>query len=96
MVQPAAKPAKPAKPPLIDPGTRVEHYEVIRAIGAGGMGEVYLATDLALVQKILAGERASYNLEKRYLRRDGQVVHVLLTEVDAQDSVTISGEGRQP
>ena len=25
-----------------------------------------------------------------------EVVHVLLTEVDAQDSVTISGEGRQP
>jgi diguanylate cyclase (GGDEF)-like protein/PAS domain S-box-containing protein len=38
-----------------------------------------LATDLALVQKILKGERASYHLEKRYLRRDGRVVHVLLT-----------------
>jgi serine/threonine protein kinase len=34
--------------PLIAPGTRVEHYEVIRAIGRGGVGEVHLARDVRL------------------------------------------------
>jgi serine/threonine protein kinase len=50
MAVPGAKPAaaKPAKKPLVEPGTRVEHYEVIRAIGRGGMGEVHLARDLRL------------------------------------------------
>jgi serine/threonine protein kinase len=26
-------------------GTRLEHYEIVSAIGAGGMGEVYRAHD---------------------------------------------------
>ena len=30
------------------PGTRLGHYEVVGAIGAGGMGEVYRATDSLL------------------------------------------------
>ncbi|MBC7978493.1 MAG: serine/threonine protein kinase, partial [Myxococcales bacterium] len=40
--------ARPAKKPLIEPGTSVEHYEIIRALGSGGMGEVHLARDLRL------------------------------------------------
>ncbi|HEX3763918.1 MAG TPA: serine/threonine-protein kinase [Kofleriaceae bacterium] len=45
-----AKPAaaKPPRPLLVEPGTRVEHYEIIRAIGRGGMGEVHLARDVRL------------------------------------------------
>jgi eukaryotic-like serine/threonine-protein kinase len=45
-----AKPAaaKPPRKPLVEPGTRVEHYEIIRAIGRGGMGEVHLARDVRL------------------------------------------------
>lgn len=37
---------------MIAPGTRVEHYEVVKKIGAGGMGEVYLATDTKLDRQV--------------------------------------------
>ncbi len=33
---------------LLAPGARVEQYEIIRPIGSGGMGEVFLARDLKL------------------------------------------------
>ena len=37
-----------AAAPTIAPGTRLAHFEIVRPLGHGGMGEVYLATDLAL------------------------------------------------
>ena len=41
-------PAKQRRPPLVEPGIRVEHYEIIRELGRGGMGEVHLARDVRL------------------------------------------------
>ncbi|HWI41923.1 MAG TPA: diguanylate cyclase, partial [Verrucomicrobiae bacterium] len=38
-----------------------------------------LDADLALVQMLLAGERRSYHLEKRYFHRSGRLVYVLLS-----------------
>src|SRR5579863_9207778 len=36
----------------IAPGTRLAHYEIVSMIGAGGMGEVYLAEDKRLRRKV--------------------------------------------
>ncbi|NMG31620.1 PAS domain S-box protein [Aromatoleum evansii] len=38
-----------------------------------------LAADLGLVQRVLAGELATYQMEKRYLHRSGRVVWINLT-----------------
>jgi serine/threonine-protein kinase len=37
---------------MIDCGTRVSHYEILSRLGAGGMGEVYLAQDTSLDRKV--------------------------------------------
>jgi PAS domain S-box-containing protein len=44
-----------------------------------------LAADLAQVQALLAGEGDSYEMEKRYVRGDGQAVWVLLTVAVVRD-----------
>ena len=36
----------------IDSGARLSHYEIVSPLGAGGMGEVYLATDTRLNRKV--------------------------------------------
>jgi PAS domain S-box-containing protein len=38
-----------------------------------------LATDLVWVNKLLAGEIATYAMEKRYLHKDGEIVWIILT-----------------
>jgi len=37
---------------VLTSGTKVSHYEIIKRIGAGGMGEVYLAEDTGLHRKV--------------------------------------------
>jgi serine/threonine protein kinase len=36
----------------LSPGTRLGPYEIVSAIGAGGMGEVYRATDTKLKRQV--------------------------------------------
>ena len=36
----------------INKGARLNHYEILSPIGAGGMGEVYLAEDTKLDRKV--------------------------------------------
>src|SRR5581483_570410 len=37
---------------LIAPGERIDHYEIVSFVGAGGMGQVYLAQDTVLRRKV--------------------------------------------
>ena len=37
---------------LLSAGTRLEHYEIVGPLGAGGMGEVYRATDTKLKRDV--------------------------------------------
>ncbi len=47
-IAPTVKPAAQPRGKKLLEGTIVDHYEVIRAIGSGGMGQVFLARDLKL------------------------------------------------
>jgi serine/threonine-protein kinase len=70
--------AEPAPAPVLEPGTRIEQYEVTALIGRGGMGEVYRARDQRLQRdvalKVLprvfaqdADRRARFQREARVL-----------------------------
>lgn len=57
----------------IEKGTRVSHYEIHSQLGAGGMGEVYLAQDLKLrrlvaIKFITGHKEISPAAKKRFLR----------------------------
>lgn len=47
-----------------------------------------LEADLSLVQRTLSGEINGYRLEKRYIRKDGSVVHGLLAVALMRDEIT--------
>ncbi|MEO7168764.1 MAG: diguanylate cyclase [Sphingomonas sp.] len=51
-----------------------------------------IRADLHLFEEVMRGERDSYQMEKRYLHKDGSIVHVLLTAtvVREEDGTPIS------
>lgn len=74
-----------------DVGTRIHHYEVIRLLGRGGMGSVYLARDTRLGRRVAIKflRTHSADLTKRFIleaRTTAAVSHeniVIIYEVDA-------------
>ena len=55
---------------MMAPGTELAHYKVISLLGAGGMGEVYLAEDLQLRRKVALKMIApDLTLDERGLKR---------------------------
>jgi serine/threonine protein kinase len=78
-----------AKAPQV--GTRIHHYEIIRRIGRGGMGAVYLARDTRLGRRVAIKflHTQSAELTKRFIleaRTTASLGHeniVIIYEVDA-------------
>src|SRR5580693_2095542 len=63
-------------PASIAPGTQLTHYEIISMIGAGGMGEVYLAEDKRLRRKVALKMLApELTRDERGLRRFEHEAH---------------------
>jgi serine/threonine protein kinase/tetratricopeptide (TPR) repeat protein len=61
---------------MIAPGTRLGHYQVISLLGAGGMGEVYLAEDTRLRRKVaLKVLKPELTRDERDLRRFEHEAH---------------------
>ena len=52
--RPGTEPSLPEfrKPPVIRPGTEFGSYKIVKRLGAGGMGHVYLATDSRLGRNV--------------------------------------------
>ena len=62
----------------LPPGTRLGPYQIIEPIGAGGMGEVYKATDTRLERtvaiKLLTGQWAEDSEMRQRFEREAQII----------------------
>ena len=67
----------------LSPGTRIRRYEVSELLGAGGMGEVYLARDVELDRPV-----ALKVLPHTETAHDEQIVHRFLQEAKAAISLS--------
>jgi serine/threonine protein kinase/Flp pilus assembly protein TadD len=62
--------------PELTPGQRIGHYKILSLLGAGGMGEVYLAQDTRLGRKLaLKMLPASFTADQKQVRRFEQEAH---------------------
>jgi serine/threonine protein kinase/Tfp pilus assembly protein PilF len=80
-------------------GQSINQYKIIAPLGAGGMGEVYLAEDTRLARRVaLKFLPAHLTQEKRYLRRFEQEARAVAAlshpNVCMIHEVVASGEGR--
>ena len=62
----------------LEPGTKLGPYEILAAIGAGGMGEVYRARDTRLDRtvaiKILPQELSNDPVRKQRFEREAKTI----------------------
>src|SRR5258706_10863200 len=73
----------PDAPSRIAPGTRIDHYEILGWLGAGGMGVVYRARDsrlgrevaLKMIPAALAADSSRVNRFEQEARAAGQLNH---------------------
>src|SRR5262245_16951886 len=67
--------------PPLQPGQSLGHYRIVRLIGQGGMGTVYLAEDMKLHRqvalKILPAEMAASSERLERFQREAQAVAAL-------------------
>ena len=84
---------EPTCPVSVAPGTQVDHYRIVSAIGAGGMGEVFLAEDLRLSRqvalKFLPVNLCHDQACQRRFRREAQAT----ARLDHPNIVTVYGVG---
>jgi hypothetical protein len=92
--EPSLEPS-PKEPPEeeLAPGARVGRYEIVRRVGAGGMGTVYAAHDPALDRhvalKLIRAQMAGPELEVRLLREAKAMARLSHPEV-----ITVYDAGR--
>jgi serine/threonine protein kinase len=98
---PAAPPSAPARAPLLEAGELVGRYRVVKRIGAGAMGEVFLAADEQLGRRAaikVLGQKHLGNavVKERFVREAralAQLSHPNLITVFEAGHV---GEGQRP
>ena len=86
------------------PGTQIDHYEIIRLLGHGGMNRVYLARDLHNQQQVvlkfpsadLIGNIAVFERYKRESEIGNRIDHPYIQHVLNSDEKRSDEETRGP